>query len=252
VKPGLHALARIGVTWPLPTRPATTVLAYHHVRDDVAAAISPAGFADQMAWLAAQPDLPVVSLRDALNGRGTAGEVRRSVVITFDDAYDDTRATAMQVVADAGFPATVYVPSRLLGRREHMSAADLLDMVRAGFEVGSHSRDHVNLRECDRSELEAQIVGSKADLEDLTGAPVRSFAYPYGLHRERVRAAVAAAGYESAVVCEHGWLRRGIDVFRIPRVLLDEMTIRTFAAVARGGLNLLAPLNRALVKRRPH
>jgi peptidoglycan/xylan/chitin deacetylase (PgdA/CDA1 family) len=248
VRRALGALARLGAAWPLPAGPGATVLGYHRVRDDHALAISRRAFADQVRWLADEPGLPVVPLGKAVVSGGPA---HRSVVITFDDAYDDTRAYAAELLVAAGLPATVYVPTALLGTADHMSAQGVRELAASGVDIGSHSRSHRSLLECDAQELEAEVRGSKEDLEDLVGTPVRSFAYPYGLHRRHVRRAVAVAGYEHAVVCEHGLLRRGTDPFRIPRTLLDEMTIATFAAVARGGLQVLAPLSRVYAKRRP-
>jgi peptidoglycan/xylan/chitin deacetylase (PgdA/CDA1 family) len=41
-------------------------------------------------------------------------------------------------------------------------------------------------------------VGSRAEIEAITGEPCRTFAYPFGAHDARVRAAAEAAGYELA------------------------------------------------------
>ena len=56
---------------------------------------------------------------------------------------------------------------------------------------------------------------SKAAVEELTGRPCRTFAYPYGLHDERVTRAVADAGYELAFTWLPGpW--RPLEAPRLP------------------------------------
>jgi hypothetical protein len=71
---------------------------------------------------------------------------------------------------------------------------------------------------------------------------VTRFAYPGGRHDARVRAAVAAAGFRSAVLASRGWARAGQDQYRIPRSIMEEFDRRTFEAAIRGGLNYLGPV----------
>jgi peptidoglycan/xylan/chitin deacetylase (PgdA/CDA1 family) len=115
-------------------------------------------------------------------------------------------------------------------------------MAAAGITIGAHSRTHTDLRACGRDELEREVRGSKDDLEDLTGGTVSSFAYPVGLLNEDVVRAVASAGFTSAVTTRYGWWRPASDLLQIPRGFAENFSERTFAAAAKGGLNILGPL----------
>jgi len=70
---------------------------------------------------------------------------------------------------------------------------------RAGMDIESHSRHHRVLQTLDDAELDAELAGSRADLEAELHRPVRAFAYPVGRRlgpgTERIREKVAAAGY---------------------------------------------------------
>jgi len=100
-------------------RPRTLVLAYHHVGNPAETApwvtVTPAQFAEQMAFLAASRlVLPLDSLLAELRW----GRVPRGghVVLTFDDAALDTWTTAFPILRRHGLPATLFVPTGLVGR----------------------------------------------------------------------------------------------------------------------------------------
>jgi peptidoglycan/xylan/chitin deacetylase (PgdA/CDA1 family) len=145
-------------------------------------------------------------------------------------------------------PATLYAPSGLLGTTGYVTKSQLIEMAGAGMTIGAHSRTHVDLRECSAAELEAEVRGSRDDLEDLIGREVTSFAYPTGWQNATVRAAVAAAGFRTAVTTRRGWTRANNDPYAIPRNFIEEFDLATFDAATRGGLNLLGVIDQAKLK----
>jgi peptidoglycan/xylan/chitin deacetylase (PgdA/CDA1 family) len=100
-------------------RPATLVLAYHHVAAAGQAApwvtVSPERFAEQMAYLAASRLVVPMDqlLADVRRGRVPSGG---HVVVTFDDAALDTCTTALPILRRHSIPATLFVPTGLVGR----------------------------------------------------------------------------------------------------------------------------------------
>lgn len=87
-----------------------------------------------------------------------------------------------------------------------------------GFEVGVHTRHHVDLTERTPQDVQREIEGCVEDVARAVGARVRYFSYPYGRVDERARGAVAAA-FEAAVATELGRpVREDADRFRIPRI----------------------------------
>ena len=157
----------------------------------------------------------------------------RVAVITFDDGYLDTLEQALPILNNVGFSATCYVVSSRTGehndwdaaalnvRKQLMTAAQLKAWQAAGMEVGAHSRTHPHLPKCTDDELKAEIAGSKADLEALTGAPVTQFCYPYGDLDARVADAVRTAGYSAATTTQRGRARPGDDPMKLRRILVS-------------------------------
>jgi peptidoglycan/xylan/chitin deacetylase (PgdA/CDA1 family) len=244
VRPSVACAVRVRARWPLPLGPAAAVLGWHRVDvEGGGLAVSPARFARQMAMLDQhRQHIPVVPVDQAGNFLASARDRSRRVVLTFDDAWADNHTNALGPLSQHHLPASLYVPSRLLGQPGYMTRSQLLEMDDAGVTVCAHSRTHPDLRACTAAELEHEVRGSKEDLEDLLAKPVTSFAYPTGLTDERVQAAVAAAGFTSAVTTDPGWWRPVTKPLEIPRSFVQNFSDTTFLAAMAGGLNVLGPI----------
>jgi peptidoglycan/xylan/chitin deacetylase (PgdA/CDA1 family) len=186
---------------------------------------------------------PVVSLSEGTTLLASGQSRSRAVVLTFDDAWADNHANALGPLSRHRLPATLYAPSRLLGRPDYMTRSQLQEMDAAGVTIGAHSRNHPDLRACTANELESEVKGSKEDLEDLLGKSVTSFAYPTGLLDDRVVEAVRSAGFTSATTTRAGWWRAGTESLRIPRSFAQDFSDATFRAARSGGLNALGPFD---------
>jgi len=235
--------------WWRPKRPGTPVLMYHEIGPHRAGSrlnhwrVFPEDFARQMALLA-ERGYRSVALRDLLDGRQAPGG--KPVVLTFDDGYDGVLTRALPVLKVHGFSATVFVLSKKLGGVNDWDGetpADALlssDGVRAlhaaGVEIGSHGATHRALPELSDADLAAEVAGSKAALEAVTGAPVVSFCYPYGAFDERSVSAVRKAGYRAATVIRGGIVPDLVDPFRLKRVAVrGTNTLLDFSlALTRG------------------
>jgi peptidoglycan/xylan/chitin deacetylase (PgdA/CDA1 family) len=102
-----------------------------------------------------------------------------------------------------------------------LTSGRLLDLHRAGMEIGAHTETHPILSRIGDDEALAEIAGSKRTLERLTGAPVTLFAYPngkpdqdYGPRHARM---AARLGFEAAVTTSAGVAGRSSDRFQLPR-----------------------------------
>ncbi len=93
------------------------ILLYHRVAelesDPQLLAVSPGRFAEQLAVL--REDYQVLPLDELVRAVFAHKATRRMVAITFDDGYADNLHQAAPLLAQAGFPATVYVASGTLG-----------------------------------------------------------------------------------------------------------------------------------------
>jgi peptidoglycan/xylan/chitin deacetylase (PgdA/CDA1 family) len=134
-------------------------------------------------------------------------ELGREFLLTFDDGWADALHVAAPLLRELGVGATFFVCPGLFGNTEDSGYSPLGrvltrdeagEIAELGFELGAHSMTHPDLVGCDDAELHAQLHDSKAEVEAITGRPCTAFAYPFGLHDARVRAATQAAGFEVA------------------------------------------------------
>ena len=80
----------------------------------------------------------------------------------------------------------------------------LAEMIEGGMTVGSHTRSHALLANETPQVLRDEVEGSRRELEQRLGVPIRHFAYPDGRFDASAIRAVADAGYRSAyTICAH-------------------------------------------------
>lgn len=107
-----------------------------------------------------------------------------------------------------------------------MSWSQVRALRAAGMDVQSHTRTHRVLHTISPAELQTELSGSRQELEEILGEPVRAVSYPVGrtiAEDPWIRDAVAAAGYELGFSNASGInsLFRRVDPLDLKRVSLD-------------------------------
>jgi peptidoglycan/xylan/chitin deacetylase (PgdA/CDA1 family) len=191
------------------------VLCYHAVSPDWPAqmSVTPERFEQQLRLLVGRGYRGATFAEAA-----TAPPHRKTLAVTFDDGLRSVLERAFPVLERLRLPATVFVPTDLVGSVEPMRwpgverwlggpherelvplGWDELRRLRdAGWEIGSHTRTHARLIALDDAALAEELEDSHERLAAELGAPCRTLAYPFGEADERVVAAARAAGYEAA------------------------------------------------------
>jgi peptidoglycan/xylan/chitin deacetylase (PgdA/CDA1 family) len=186
-----------------------------------------------------------------------AGAVpERAVALTFDDGCASVAQEAAPLLAERGLKATVFcVAGYLNGRNDWpsqhpgvprlalMSAAELSELARTGFEIGSHGMEHAPLDRAVDGLVDREVEESRSALERAAGTPVRSFAYPYGARpSSRARARVERV-YSAACTTTIDTVRPGADPFALPRI--DAHYLRRPSLLRRAVVGSLGPYVRA-------
>lgn len=91
--------------------------------------------------------------------------------------------------------------------------------------IGSHTLTHVILPAVPAAEAETEIRESRRQLERGLQRPVELFAYPNGNHNPAVEACVRKH-YRAAVTASRGWVSRGADAHRLPRLAAPRGVLR--------------------------
>jgi peptidoglycan/xylan/chitin deacetylase (PgdA/CDA1 family) len=215
----------------LKLRDTPMIFMYHGVaevdEDPNQLCVSPARFAEQMAWLARRGlrGVGIAELVDAMR----AGRQRGLVGLTFDDGYTNVLETALPVLRQHGFGATAYIISDRLGGTNDwdegpvwqlMTGDQVRELAAAGIEIGSHAATHMRLAGAGPAQLTAEISESRTSLGALLGTEIRGFAFPYGSMDAASRQAVREAGYEYACAVEATTAEIGL--MALPRLYVGE------------------------------
>ncbi len=221
-------------------RHGVRILTYHRIvsDDQDPFAVRPREFVEQMETLARTSK--VMDLGTALSGMEACGDVMRRVVVTFDDGTCDFITEAAPVLFRLGLPAVIYVNPSKVGKSGFLGWEDLLELSRAGVEVGSHSLEHRSLGRLPRDEVRRQVVESRRVLEDRLGRDVRALAYPYGTVRdfnEWIMSEVSSAGYRSACTSINGVNGSGSDPMALRRTKIEQGDLRIFSSILEGALD---------------
>jgi peptidoglycan/xylan/chitin deacetylase (PgdA/CDA1 family) len=124
---------------------------------------------------------------------------------------EDNHSVAAPILAEYALPATVYVTTGSIGApnpfiapeagARMMSAEQIADLAASGWEIGSHTVTHPDMAAMDYAECRRELAESKATLEEIVGAPLRTFAYPFGNYGPAAMAAARDTGFEAALTC---------------------------------------------------
>jgi len=221
--------------------PTSIILTYHSLdASGSVTSIAPRLFCEQMDLLR-ESGRPVVPLEQARS-------VPESVALTFDDGYRNFIQFGAPVLAEAGFPATVFVVAGYCGRAAGwpgqsddmrglplMSWSELSELRQSGIALGAHTVNHPDLRTLPDAQVIHELDASRAAVEDRTGIPAVSFAYPYGGCDARVRK-LASERFRLACGTRLLPTRSDSDLYNLPRLDVYYLrNLRRFRTVLGGG-----------------
>jgi len=218
------------------------ILTYHSVDESGSPiSISENVFRAQVAWLA-RGHVRVVSLDTLLRLPADTN----AVALTFDDGFVNFADIAAPLLADHGFPSTLFVVTDAAGRTNRWAGrsdrgipelpllgwGSLGRLREQGVELGAHTRTHADLSRASRDQLQDEIVGSSERIRFETGQGPSTFAYPYGSVTD---AAVALVSTRFAWGCTTDMRSVGTNEARALLPRLDMYYLREAGQLERWG-----------------
>ena len=209
-------------------RATVPALCYHQLRDWTAAdseydrvslICPPAVFRRQLdaladgRWTTISPDRYLAHLTTG------APLPPRPVLLTFDDSQGSQITVGLPELVRRRMTATFFVMTVPLDKPRWMSRADLRRLVAAGMTIGAHTWDHQRADRYSGADWQRELNAPKTELEQMTGRPVRHFAYPYGLWTPTDFPHLAAAGYRTAFTLD-GHADPHTPLYTLPRRLV--------------------------------
>lgn len=224
------------------------VLMYHKIGEDV---VPPARLRDDIARLKAAGFYPT-TVRDMAEGTMDIPAGKSPVILTFDDSSPThykiredgsmdpdcavaillAESSAADWAAKASFFPLLYLETSaniVFGQPEY-AEKKLRDLVLWGFEVGSHTVDHLNLSQASPEHIRKELAESESRLEEMIGGgyQIYTLSPPYGEYPADVSLLTSGEyegvsyDFEAAVRASGGYsaspFSTNFDPMRIPRV----------------------------------
>lgn len=161
-----------------------------------------------------------------------------AVNVSFDDNHRGWHE-ALPLFAEFGVPVTFYTNTCVLrgkcseaelnayydlvdhhGHREPLTMEEIAALFRAGHFIGAHTHSHIAMKRVSRGEARADLERNRVMLEEITGAPVRHFSYPFGVRRhfsDELGGMVRGMGFQSIAAATPGLLYGRRDPFWLQR-----------------------------------
>ena len=174
-----------------------------------------------------------------------------TVLIHFDDCYLDVHTNGRPILKAAGLPATAFISSGFIDTDrsfEHDRAKypfhyqncrvnNIRDWIADGFEIGSHTVNHIDLGACNLSDARLEVFESKTHLQSIVNQgmmnqsmmehPVSLFSFPFGGIRNirpDTKELVRQAGYSALFSAHGGFVGTDTDIWDIPRLGVSSIT----------------------------
>lgn len=109
----------------------------------------------------------------------------KSIILTFDDGYDDNHQFLLPLLKKYNFKATIFIPTEKIEQETYegskmMSFSVLQNLDPNYIELALHSHSHTNLTNLSLTELENEIFMNKEKLSENKILFTNVLTYPYG------------------------------------------------------------------------
>lgn len=239
------------------TREQVKILCYHSVsvRPEPAADpfklhISQAAFRSHLEHL--RNNYQVIALRDYVASRNNGQLLpQNAVVLTFDDGFRNFQTVAAPLLAEFGFPATVFIitskteagvlptPNQTWQANddiEHLTWSEAQSLIRNPlFQIGSHTHTHQRLPTLTLAEAAGELSTSLKEIKNYLGETRPPLSYPHGRLSGPVKQLARELGHSCALSSELGGNNLDSDLFALRRVVIaSDDDVPTFAARVAG------------------
>jgi peptidoglycan/xylan/chitin deacetylase (PgdA/CDA1 family) len=192
----------------------------------------------------------VISLREYVEAQHKGRELpENTVILTFDDGFRNFHTVAVPLLAEFGFPATVFVITgkteesalpeqgrwQLSDDTEHLTWPETQLLAAQGLQIGSHTHTHQRLPELTLPEARRDMSDSLQALAAHLGESHPPLSYPHGQMSYAVKLLAEELGHSCALSSELGGNGPDADLYALRRIVIaSDDNVAAFAARVAG------------------
>ncbi len=210
------------------------VLMYHHIQTKEAATADKQTaltvytdiFRNQMQYLKDR-GYNIVTMNDLIGFFDSGAAIPpKSVLLTFDDGYQDFYTDAYPILSQLGFHATMFVPTGLMENPDYLTWSEISGM-NGIILFANHTWSHKNVR-VSTSTMQYEISTADTQLSQHGFNSPKVFAYPYGLDTGKAESYLASLGYKAAFTTVSGNILCNKQRFALPRIRIGNISLSSY------------------------
>ena len=164
-----------------------------------------------------------------------------TVVLTFDDGFQDFSTVAAPHLLERKLPATVFVITDRASKKlppngeSFLSWEEISELSKSGLHIGSHTCAHPRLPELPLEDVMRELSESQAAVRLYTQQSEVALSYPFGQTSEQISRMADSAGYSCAIAADCGPNAEQVDLYVLSRtVIASDDDVASFAARVSG------------------
>ena len=210
-------------------------LMYHHIQDKVGAkeknqlalTVETETFRSQMEYLKAK-GYRTLGMEELIAFFDMEVPVpKRSVLLTFDDGYDDFYKNALPVLNELGLKATIFVSTGLMDNPGYLSWEEISQATPSAYLFANHTWSHKNLQTT-KEKIEFEIGTADEQLTERNLNSPKVFAYTYGLVSDWAKTFLDTLGYKLAFSTRSGSVACKKQRLDLPRVRIGDVPLSSY------------------------
>ena len=202
------------------------ILMYHSIRDNDDQSVSTQSFKKQM-------NLMKTMGYQTIKFNELKGNNKKKFIITFDDAYENVFVNAFPILRKLGFNAVCFIVANKIGayndwdknefkKKKLMNFEQISEWLINGFNIGSHTLDHVDLTKLNKNDKINQIINSKKYLNSMFNTKINTFAFPFGSYDDEAQSIINKY-YDYAVTTKRSrFVKNKFNNKLLPRVPVSK------------------------------
>ncbi len=211
-------------------------LMYHHIQDlgqaktegHAQLTVDTKNFRADMQYLK-DKGYTVVPLTDLIDFFDTGKTLpKKTVVLTFDDGYDDFGTDAAPILKEFSFPATLFVPTGLMQNPGYLAWSTIKDIASSQpILMANHTWSHHNMG-ASRTVIEREVTTADTQLTEKGLDTPKVFAYPYGTTSSNAVQFLQQSGYKLAFTTVHGSTLCKQQRLLLPRIRIGNSSLSSY------------------------
>lgn len=182
-------------------------------------------FEKQMQYLK-DKGYSTVSMQDLVNFFDNGTKIPpKSILITFDDGYENFYTDAYPILQKLDFKATVFIPTGLMNNPGYLSWEQISSISNVLF--ANHTWSHKNVM-TSVSEMQYEVSTADIQLTDHGLNSPKVFAYPYGLDTGASEKYLSSLDYKLAFTTLPGSNLCAKKRFSLPRIRIGNTILSQY------------------------